>query len=131
MQATTKIEKGEKLTVRYTPFLQGRLSLQKWLKEQRYVDCNCSRCVDATELGTFTSSALCNEEKCEEQGGLLLPIDPSNYQSDWICTSCQLITKYPDVQKIEDNYTEKFRDLPQGDLTAYYRLLTFCKKNHV
>ena len=54
LQATTKIEKGEKLTVRYTPFLQGRLSLKKWIIEQRYVDCSCARCVDATELGTFT-----------------------------------------------------------------------------
>ena len=54
LQATTKIEKGEKLTVRYTPFLQGRLSLKKWIIEQKYVDCSCARCVDATELGTFT-----------------------------------------------------------------------------
>ena len=27
------------------------------------------------------------------------------------------------VQKIEDNYVEKFKELPQGDLTAYYRFL--------
>ena len=39
---------------RYTPFLQGRLTLQRWLREQRYVTCACARCGDATELGTFT-----------------------------------------------------------------------------
>ena len=43
---------------RYTPFLQGRLTLQKWLREQRYVSCACSRCGDATELGTFTRWVL-------------------------------------------------------------------------
>jgi len=123
LQATTKIEKGEKLTVRYTPFLQGRLSLKKWIIEQRYVDCSCARCVDATELGTFTSSALCDQDECKERGGLLLPIDPSNYLSDWLCTSCQIITKHDEVQKIEDKYVEKFRELPQGNLTAYYRFL--------
>ena len=54
LQATTRIDKGSKLTVRYTPFLQGRLTLQKWLVEQRYVECHCPRCLDSTELGTFT-----------------------------------------------------------------------------
>ena len=54
LQATTKIEAGDRLSVRYTPFLQGRLSLKKWLLEQRYTECSCARCVDATELGTFT-----------------------------------------------------------------------------
>ena len=58
LQATTKIEAGDRLSVRYTPFLQGRLSLKKWLLEQRYTECSCARCVDATELGTFTRWGL-------------------------------------------------------------------------
>ena len=60
LQATTKIEAGDRLSVRYTPFLQGRLSLKKWLLEQRYIECSCARCVDATELGTFTRWGLNN-----------------------------------------------------------------------
>ena len=60
LQATTKIEAGDRLSVRYTPFLQGRLSLKKWLLEQRYTECSCARCVDATELGTFTRWGLNN-----------------------------------------------------------------------
>ena len=60
LQATTKIEAGDRLSVRYTPFLQGRLSLKKWLLEQRYIECSCARCVDATELGTFTRWGLSN-----------------------------------------------------------------------
>ena len=60
LQATTKIEAGDRLSVRYTPFLQGRLSLKKWLLEQRYIECSCARCVDATELGTFTRWVLNN-----------------------------------------------------------------------
>ena len=60
LQATTRIEAGDRLSVRYTPFLQGRLSLKKWLLEQRYTECSCARCVDATELGTFTRWGLNN-----------------------------------------------------------------------
>ena len=72
LQATRAIQAGEPLSVRsvcelycehkvtpcthcrYTPFLQGRLTLQRWLRDQRYVTCACARCGDATELGTFT-----------------------------------------------------------------------------
>merc|ERR1719186_1702846 len=41
LQSTTTIEKGEMLTVRFTPFLQGRITLTKWLNEQRYIKCKC------------------------------------------------------------------------------------------
>ena len=123
LQATTQISAGSRLTVRLTPFLQGRISLTRRLREHRYLSCSCPRCSDATELGTFTSSALCDGRSCSEQGGLLLPIDPRLEASDWICTSCQAITSRADIEAIEDKYIEKFSLLSQGDLTAYYRFL--------
>jgi len=122
LQSTTKIEKGELLTVRFTPFLQGRISLTKWLNEQRYISCKCPRCIDGTELGTFTSSALCDQPECRERGGLLLPLDPVN-RSEWICSSCQTIMSQVKVEEIEEKYITKFRELPQGDLNEYYRFL--------
>ena len=122
LQATTKIEAGEVLSVRYTPFLQGRISLTKCLAEQRYFKCSCPRCKDATELGTFTSSALCDREECRDSGGLLLPVDPMS-RSDWICSSCQSITSNAKVEEIEDSYIERFKELPQGDLNEYYKFL--------
>jgi len=122
LQSTTKIEKGELLNVRYSPFLQGRITLTKWLTEKRYINCKCPRCADATELGTFTSSALCHQEECKESGGLLLPVDPAS-RSDWICSSCQELTSNTKVQEIEEKYILKFKELPQGDLNEYYRFL--------
>ena len=44
------------------------------------------------------SSALCDQAVCSEEGGLLLPIDPGNHLSDWLCTSCQNITKCDEVK---------------------------------
>eukprot|EP00092_Neocalanus_flemingeri_P001056 GFUD01001126.1.p1 GENE.GFUD01001126.1~~GFUD01001126.1.p1 ORF type:complete len:653 (+),score=128.14 GFUD01001126.1:144-2102(+) len=122
LQSTTQIEKGDILTVRYTPFLQGRITLTKWLNEQRYIECKCPRCVDATELGTFTSSALCDREECKERGGLLLPVDPIN-RTDWICSACQTRKSQAEVEEIEENYIAKFKELPQGDLNGYYKFL--------
>jgi len=122
LQSTTKISPGERLTVRYTPFLQGRISLTKWLSEQRYFECRCGRCVDGTELGTFTSSALCDQETCRVRGGLLLPVDPIN-RSDWICSSCQRMTPQSKVEEVEEKYIAKFKELSQGDLNGYYKFL--------
>ena len=123
LQATTKIQPGQKLTVRLTPFLQGRLSLSRRLQDQRYLSCDCPRCSDATELGTFTSAALCDGAECGEQGGLILPINPRDLQSDWICTCCQVISSQATIEAIEEKYIERFSLLAQGDLAEYYRFL--------
>ena len=69
------------------------------------------------------SSALCDRAQCKEEGGLLLPIDPGRYEGDWICSCCQTITSHTEVQRMEDKYVAQFKNLPQGDLTAYYRFL--------
>ena len=123
LQATSRISAGTRLTVRLTPFLQGRISLTRTLRDHHYLSCSCSRCSDSTELGTFTSSALCDGQTCSEEGGLMLPINPRDSSSDWICTSCQVITSKEDIEAIEDKYIEKFSLLSQGDLTGYYRFL--------
>ena len=123
LQATSGISAGSRLTVRLTPFLQGRISLTRTLRDHHYLSCSCPRCSDSTELGTFTSSALCDGQTCSEEGGLMLPINPRDISSDWICTSCQVITSRENVEAIEDKYIERFSLLSQGDLTAYYRFL--------
>ena len=123
LQATTKIQAGERLTVRLTPFLQGRISLTRRLRDQRYLSCSCPRCSDATELGTFTSAALCDGAQCGEEGGLILPINPRDLQSDWICTCCQAISSQANIEATEEKYIERFSLLAQGDLAEYYRFL--------
>ena len=75
------------------------------------------------------SSALCDRDLCKEEGGLLLPIDPGRYESDWICSCCQTITAHTEVQRIEDTYVAQFKNLPQGDLNAYYRFLNELGEN--
>ena len=75
------------------------------------------------------SSALCDRDLCKEEGGLLLPIDPARYESDWICSCCQTITAHTEVQRIEDTYVAQFKNLPQGDLNAYYRFLNELGEN--
>lgn len=123
LQAVKPISRGEPLTVRYTPFLQGRIGLTRWLRKQRGVYCSCARCADGTELGTFTSSALCPEEGCREEGGLLLPVDPTALGTDWICSSCQKLTKSREIEELEESFVSRFCKMPKGDLNCYYRFL--------
>ena len=80
---------------------------------------------------SIASSALCDRAQCKEEGGLLLPIDPGRYEGDWICSCCQTITSHTEVQRMEDTYVAQFKNLPQGDLTAYYRFLNELGKRRM
>ena len=50
-----------------------------------FFDCECPRCLDPTELGSLMSAVKCSD--CES--GNLLPIDPKNLESDWLCSQCK------------------------------------------
>lgn len=68
----------------YAYTLQGTLQRQAHLKSGKYFTCQCSRCVDPTELGTNFSSLLCRS--CH--AGSLTPVDPLDVASVWKCFKC-------------------------------------------
>ena len=53
------------------------------LKQKWMFDCECEKCRDGSDLGTFLSSPLC--PSCDEP---LTPIDALSYESDWSCIAC-------------------------------------------
>ena len=67
-------------------------------KNKNFV-CNCKRCLDPTEFGSCLSGLKCRDcnnnngsvlEK-DPNVGVLLPIDPTNTNSDLICDICKSI----------------------------------------
>jgi len=74
-------------------------------------------------MGTFTSSALCENKACNKQGAILLMVDGTNENSNWICPSCQTIRSESYVEELERTYIEKFKSLPQCDMRAFYEFL--------
>uniref|UniRef100_A0A182R8I9 SET domain-containing protein n=1 Tax=Anopheles funestus TaxID=62324 RepID=A0A182R8I9_ANOFN len=78
------VKAGESLTLTYAHILQGTLKRRQHLKEEKFFYCNCRRCSDPTELGTYCSALRCN--KCRK--GHILPVNPLNHESEWLCQQC-------------------------------------------
>lgn len=82
------VAKGKPITLSYAYTLQGTLKRRQHLQEGKFFWCQCERCADATELGTFASAMLC--PKCSGQAnGLILPTEPLNEKAAWKCNKCK------------------------------------------
>ncbi|XP_023941139.2 SET domain-containing protein SmydA-8 [Bicyclus anynana] len=92
--ATVPIAKGEMITATYTQSLYGTLDRRRHIKVNKCFDCDCERCKDPTELGTYLGSIYCsicngslanNKSKTEAKMVSTNPLDES---SPWRCEAC-------------------------------------------
>ncbi|XP_023326738.1 protein msta [Eurytemora carolleeae] len=72
------IAEGEHISTMYTHALWGTIARRDHLHLYKQFWCTCKRCADPTEFGTNFSTLLDN-------GHPMLPEDPLNSESDWIC----------------------------------------------
>lgn len=77
LYAVMPIKKGEEITTRYTTPQLGTMRRQQLVQSQWYFTCQCKRCLDPTELGSHTNSAMC--PNCQD--GIILPQQPTNLTS--------------------------------------------------
>jgi hypothetical protein len=122
LTATLDIQEGESITQLYTASTVGTLERRQGLKESKYFLCQCKRCSDPTELGTFFSGIKCSNYKETSCVGFLLPIHPLDENSLWKCTSpdcndlktIQYVEKF--VSKLRSNY--KARSTEENSVLA-------------
>ena len=84
VNAQCKIKKNEEITIQYLSFQQGNLRRKNAMRDNWHFDCNCVRCQDPTEMGSYLSALKCLG--CES--GYVLPIDPMELSSQWSCSVC-------------------------------------------
>merc|ERR1719469_967580 len=84
VRAVANIAKGEDITHTYVEPLQTILVRQEILKLGKFFHCQCPRCSDPSELGTFASALLC---QCSGKGTITMT-DTSDIGSTWKCESC-------------------------------------------
>jgi len=72
------IEEGEHIATMYTHALWGSIARRDHLNITKQFWCNCGRCTDPTEFGSNFSTIL-------DKGHPLLPKDPLDADSDWVC----------------------------------------------
>ncbi len=88
VRSTVPISKGSKITLNYSkePML-GTIKRLESLKNGRFIGfCQCQRCSDPSELGTFVSGIFCTV--CPKQEGILLPENPLDPETSWACNKC-------------------------------------------
>jgi len=103
-----------------SPKLEGKSSCERQFPSSRALESPSTRCRDPTELGTFTNGIYC--AKCPSRKGILLPENPLEDESNWICNNCldekpaAFVTKLLD----EDGIRLVHRtDVNVADLEAY------------
>lgn len=83
------VKKGQHLTTTYTNTLKSTLERRSHLKQTKIFDCDCRRCQDQTEFGTYGSSWVCRQ--CL---GLINCESPLDGNSMWKCEKCKTQHSY-------------------------------------
>uniref|UniRef100_V5I9L0 Protein msta n=1 Tax=Anoplophora glabripennis TaxID=217634 RepID=V5I9L0_ANOGL len=114
--AGTHIKKGDNLCICYTDPLWGTSNRRHHLYQSKFFWCNCKRCQDTTEFGTFFSSLKCQNSPCN---GYLLPktfIEKNNNEkgSDWTCTKCTNVFSAYSAQDLLERIGKDLSDMPKG-----------------
>ena len=123
MRAKTEIKENEEITTRYVGPWEGQPRRQHKIEQNWKFICNCIRCHDPTDLGTYFSAIIC--QKCldhdiaekdaiqnngisgdvcngfsKQSFGYLLPIDTQILGTPWQCSSCGVTKSVNDIENI-------------------------------
>ena len=96
--AIDDIEMGEEITTSYLEPFDTLTKRKAVLRRGKCFDCECKRCLDATEFGTFASSAKC--QSCKK-GGYLISTDTRKIAADHQCTECGNIKGFQECMKVD------------------------------
>ena len=104
-------------------YFVGNMRRREDIRRFWYFDCQCPRCSDPTELGSYMSAVICFACKL----GFLVPTDSLQYKSDWKCDSCGNLQSYDLVNEVISTIESQ---VSTGSLDMYeIDLCIFCKTN--
>jgi len=122
LRAKREIFEGEEITIAYVPPTQGQPYRQLELYNEWYFECECSRCMDTTEFGTFFSALKCKE--CSE--GLILP-ENIHVGSTWRCRFCNAPYATEMIMSILESIENQLKEIAVS--SSVKQLETFIRKN--
>lgn len=97
MYACRPIKAGEQITTNYTRLLWDTASRRMHLHRTKQFWCDCQRCADATELGTFLGALRCQRTAC---AGRLVAVAPLVERSAWRCDVCAQLLDHAKVCQV-------------------------------
>ncbi|XP_030568282.1 SET domain-containing protein SmydA-8 isoform X2 [Drosophila novamexicana] len=97
--ATERIPLGAEITMSYAKLLWSTLARKMFLGMTKHFMCQCPRCQDPTENGTYLSALFCREQGCK---GLVIPVQTKTLQPDWRCLSCENVFPHAKMARYQD-----------------------------
>eukprot|EP00096_Caligus_rogercresseyi_P012366 TRINITY_DN5148_c0_g1_i1.p1 TRINITY_DN5148_c0_g1~~TRINITY_DN5148_c0_g1_i1.p1 ORF type:complete len:543 (-),score=128.12 TRINITY_DN5148_c0_g1_i1:82-1710(-) len=91
--ASVPIKRSSRITFNYCSPLDDFSQRQRSLRENKFFVCKCERCEDSSELGTFSSSLLC--QACKEAPALRVR-ENKTYE----CRDCSAVMPKKDLVRI-------------------------------
>ncbi|XP_037024983.1 SET domain-containing protein SmydA-8 [Bradysia coprophila] len=130
IRVTRDVPKGDAITLSYAYTLQGTLKRREHLQEGKFFWCQCKRCSDPTELGTYSSAIQC--PKCH--GGLILSTDPLDQDAPWKCRACAYIVTGRSMLLLVDTVFKELDSINSNDVLGFEEFLEKYRnvfhKNH-
>lgn len=114
VRAGCDLRKGEHLRITYTNILWGTQLRQQHLRLTKHFGCQCSRCLDPTEYGTYISALACLGDVNQTCSGTHLPVDPLDEKTQWKCNSCPMKVDAAYVTELQTHMTEQVEGLMSG-----------------
>lgn len=109
--APIAIRKGDHLSICYSDSLWGTMQRREHLWQTKMFHCECERCQDVTEFGTFYSAVKCSQGSNKNCDGLVLPDTLANFSTSWKCRKCKSSVDFEGIRKILDN---SYKDLMES-----------------
>ena len=137
MRAGRDIAEGEHIATMYSHALWGTIARRDHLHITKNFWCTCERCADPTEFGSNFSTIF-------DDGHPMLPIDPLNSESDWVCEKTGMKRTAQEIKillskigaEIEEltakgsvDDTEAFLEKYKKQLHPNHYHMTTCKHN--
>ncbi|XP_076754703.1 SET domain-containing protein SmydA-8 [Xylocopa sonorina] len=97
VNAALPISAGEEITMSYTSLFWDTTLRRQFLSVTKRFACACKRCSDPTEFGSNLGALLCASEICS---GQLLPQDPLNVKTPWVCNKCTTTVNHRQICSI-------------------------------
>ncbi|XP_055681133.1 SET domain-containing protein SmydA-8 isoform X1 [Lutzomyia longipalpis] len=127
VQATKVIPRGEEIFTSYIQIFWGTYARRVHLTATKDFMCNCARCTDPTECGTYLSALCCPKESCK---GRMLPVNPLHLGSAWSCDKCSTQLNNKKIARVQDVLSAQIiTKLRKGDPKLVFDFLKTCINN--
>lgn len=120
--ATRRIKMGEEIFTSYAQLLWGTPYRRAFLSKTKHFLCQCGRCSDPTEMGTFMAAVPCADESCR---GKMIQRNSLSFIAPWSCDVCQTIKDNNSISRIQNIISSMIGGQMRGQ--SIENVLNYCR----